>query len=128
VIKNNRHYKDPALRIEKLELIMQSLIGETIAEKLCQVLKTSHPKIYKDQLAGVNEQLKAYEPIDPGLLDKLSQRPRPSATQVRDYLQAYTNNTDRLQNPIDSDKNISSSDALQCFASIQTQEVIHEHL
>ncbi|MBT3204250.1 MAG: IS21 family transposase [Candidatus Marinimicrobia bacterium] len=128
VIKNNRHYKDPALRIEKLELIMQSLIGETIAEKLCQVLKTSHPKIYKDQLAGVNEQLKAYEPIDPGLLDKLSQRPRLSATQVRDYLQAYTNNTDRLQNPIDSDKNISSSDALQCFASIQTQEVIHEHL
>ncbi len=123
IIKNTHHYRDPAVRIAKLEKQLHEQVGTTTAQALCQLLKISSPKIYKDQLAGVNELFKMHQPIAQPLLDKLCQRPRLTATQVRDYLQAYADHPDRLESKVDASV---STGALQCFASICTQEVTHE--
>jgi len=123
IIKNTHHYRDPAVRVAKLEKRLHEQVGTTAAQALCQLLKSSSPKIYKDQLAGVNELFKAHQPIAQSLLDKLCQRPRLTATQVRDYLQAYAAHPERLE---PEDDNPVSTGALQCFASICTQEAAHE--
>jgi len=125
IIKNTHHYRDPAVRIAKLEKCLHEQVGATSAQALCLLLKSSSPKIYKDQLAGVNDLFKAHQPITQPLLDKLCQRPRLTATQVRDYLQAYADHPDRLE---PADEKPVSTGALQCFASISTQEVTHEQL
>ena len=125
IIKNTHHYRDPAVRIDKLEKALQSLVGTTAAEALCQSLKITSPKIYKDQLAGVNDLIKAHQPVAPSLLSKLCQRPDLTATMVRDYLLAFAQHPERL-NPED-DAPISTG-ALQCFAAIRPQEVSHEQL
>ena len=125
IIKNTHHYRDPAVRIDKLEQALQSLVGTTAAETLCQSLKITSPRIYKDQLSGVNDLIKAHQPIAQSLLEKLCHRPDLTATMVRDYLQAYAEHPERL-NP-EGDAPISTG-ALQCFAAIRTQEVTHEQL
>jgi len=125
IIKNTHHYRDPAVRIDKLEQTLQSLVGTTAAETLCQSLKITSPKIYKDQLSGVNDLIKAHQPIAQSLLEKLCHRPDLTATMVRDYLQAYAEHPERL-NPENDDP--ISTGALQCFAAIRTQEVAHEQL
>ena len=125
IIKNTHHYRDPAVRIDQLEQRLQSLVGMTAAEALCQSLKLTSPRIYKDQLSGVNNLIKAHHPIETSLLEKLCQRPDLTATMVRDYLQAYADHPDRLHP--ENDDSISTG-ALQCFAAIQTQEVAHEQL
>ena len=123
VITNTHHYRDPALRINKLEQVLQSLIGTDTAEVLCNLLKTSSPRIYKDQLAGVNHLIKNHQPIEQPMLDKLCERPYLTATMVRDYLQAYADHPDRLTPANDAPV---STGALQCFAAIRTQEVSYE--
>ncbi len=125
IIKNTHHYRDPAVRIDKLEQTLQSLVGTTAAETLCQSLKITSPRIYKDQLSGVNDLIKAHQPIAQSLLEKLCHRPDLTATMVRDYLQAYAEHPERL-NPENDDP--ISTGALQCFAAIRTQEVAHEQL
>ncbi len=125
IIKNTHHYRDPAVRIDQLEQRLQSLVGMTAAEALCQSLKLTSPRIYKDQLSGVNDLIKAHYPIEASLLEKLCQRPDLTATMVRDYLQAYADHPDRLHP--ESDDSISTG-ALQCFAAIRTQEAAHEQL
>ena len=69
VITNTHHYRDPALRIDKLEQVLQSLIGTDTAEVLCNLLKTSSPRIYRDQLAGVNHLIKTHQPIEQLMLE-----------------------------------------------------------
>ncbi|MCK5189038.1 MAG: IS21 family transposase, partial [Methylococcales bacterium] len=125
IIKNTHHYRDPAVRIDQLEQRLQSLVGMTAAEALCQSLKLTSPRIYKDQLSGVNDLIKAHHPIEATLLEKLCQRPDLTATMVRDYLQAYADHPDRLHP--ENDDSISTG-ALQCFAAIRTQEAAHEQL
>ncbi len=125
IIKNTHHYRDPAVRIAKLENNLIELVGMTTAQKLGDLLKSSSPKIYKDQLAGVNALFNAHKPIAQSLLDKLCQRPRLTATQVRDYLQAYADHPDRLKPKKDVPL---STGALQCFASLSLQELPHEQL
>ncbi|MDX8408254.1 MAG: IS21 family transposase, partial [Mariprofundaceae bacterium] len=125
IIKNTHHYRDPAVRIDKLEQALHSLVGTTAAETLCQSLKSTSPRIYKDQLSGVNDLIKAHQPIAQSLLSRLCHRPDLTATMVRDYLQAYAEHPERL-NP-ENDVPISTG-ALQCFAGIRTQEVTHEQL
>ena len=125
IIKNTHHYRDPAVRIDKLEQTLQSLVGTTVAETLCQSLKITSPKIYKDQLSGVNDLIKAHQPIAQSLLSRLCHRPDLTATMVRDYLLAFAERPERL-NP-ENDAPISTG-ALQCFAAIRTQEVTHEQL
>ncbi len=125
IIKNTHHYRDPAVRIAKLEKRLHEQVGMMTAQALCRLLKSSSPKIYKDQLAGVSELFKAHQPIAPSLLDKLCQRPHLTATQVRDYLQAYADHPDRLE---PEDEAPVSTGALQCYASVCKQEVADEQL
>ncbi len=125
IIKNTHHYRDPAARIDKLEQALQSLVGPTAADALCQSLKMTSPKIYKDQLSGVNDLIKAHQPIAQSLLSRLCQRPDLTATMVRDYLLAFAEHPERL-NPEDNAP--ISTGALQCFAAIRPQEVAHEQL
>ena len=125
IIKNTHHYRDPAVRIDKLEQALQSLVGITAAEILCQSLKTTSPKIYKDQLHGVTTLIKAHQPIESALLSRLCQRPDLTATMVRDYLHAFASHPERLTSETDDPV---STGALQCFAAIRPQDVSHEQL
>nr|WP_198244892.1 hypothetical protein [methane-oxidizing endosymbiont of Gigantopelta aegis] len=58
ISKNNHHYRDPAQRIEQLEQALRALVGQAQADTLAALLKQSEPKIYKDQLAGVIQEIK----------------------------------------------------------------------
>ncbi len=123
IIKNTHHYRDPAVRIKQLEESVQSLIGTAMAQDLCRTLQLTSPRIYKDQLAGVNTLFKSHQPINAGLLERLCQRPELTATMVRDYLLAFADHPDRL---CPDDEGPVSTGALQCYANIQRQEVNHE--
>lgn len=128
IIKNTNHYRDPAERIEKLEQAIQTLVGHDTGIALCTLLKRSEPKIYKDQLAGVRDQLKAHHPVTTELLDKLIARPRLTATTIRNYLQAYADHPERLQPTTEKPAQKTSSGVLQCFAGIAQQEASDEHV
>jgi len=129
IIKNTNHYRDPADRIEKLEQAIQTRVGHATGIALCALLKRSEPKIYKDQLAGVRDLLKSHHPVAHELLDKLNARPRLTATMVRDYLHAYADHPERLQQPTaEKPAQQPSSGVLQCFAGIARQEASDEHV
>lgn len=129
IIKNTNHYRDPAERIEKLEKTIQTRVGHDTGIALCALLKRSEPKRYKDQLAGVKDLLKAHHPVATELLDKLIARPRLTATMVRDYLQAYADHPERLQQPTtEKPAQKASSGVLQCFAGVAQQEASDEHV
>lgn len=100
VIKNTDHYRDKAQRIEELEAdILQCLAHSDNSEALCALLKTSSPKIYKDQLLGarqvLNTHIARYGEIDPQLLSRLIDTPRLTATGLRDRLDAYQQSPER---------------------------------
>jgi transposase len=122
VIKNTHHYRDPTIRIERLEEEMRVLIGQPMADILSPLLKTNHPKIYKDQLAGVVSLLKQYQPVAPALLEKLCQRPRLSATLVRDFLQAYQAHPERIASDKASLAPRLPSGQLDAYGSLTQQE------
>ncbi len=96
IIKNTDHYRDKQLRIEQLEQQLSTLIGEAFSSTLSRLLKDSMPRHHKDQLAGVVSLFKQYQPLAPDLLETLCQRPRLTATRVRDFLQAYQDSPQRL--------------------------------
>lgn len=100
VIKNTDHYRDKALRIENLEAdILQCLEHAENSVALCTLLKSSSPKIYKDQLLGARQVLNAhsaqYGKIDVQLLSRLIDTPRLTATGLRDRLDAYQQSPER---------------------------------
>lgn len=88
VIKNNDHYRDKQAQISDLEAEVIDLLGDAAGTALCGLLKQTSPRIYKDQLVGVKALLKRYE-MPQSLLSRLLDRPALTATQVRDYLEAY---------------------------------------
>jgi hypothetical protein len=61
-------------------------VGADLGGALCQQLKRSEPKIYKDQLVAVRGLLKRYAPVDLALLTTLAERPGMTATRLEDYL------------------------------------------
>jgi hypothetical protein len=66
---------------------------------LCTLLKTSSPKIYKDQLLGARQILNAYieqyGEINAQLLSRLIDTPRLTATGLRDRLAAFLQHSER---------------------------------
>lgn len=123
IIKNTHHYRDPEVRIAQLEKELHDQVGTDTAQTLCRLLKNTSPKIYKDQLAGVNALIKAYQPMAPALLEKLCQCTQLTATQLKDTLEAYQQHPDRLQ-PEPEEK--VTTGALACFAGLSTEEGNHE--
>ena len=105
VIKNTDHYRDKAQRIESLEADILQTLGHTEqSQALCALLKTTSPKIYKDQLLGAKQILtahcKLYGAIEPELLSRLINTPRLTATGLRERLAAFQQHPERNSNSI----------------------------
>ncbi len=99
IIKNTNHYRDYRQQIATQEAALARRLGEDLGARLCQRLKASEPKIYKDQLAGVLQLLASYPALPPERLAALVDRPYLSATQLRDYLEAYQRCPERWHAP-----------------------------
>jgi hypothetical protein len=81
--------------VKDRELELIELIGcEEVSSQLCRILKTTSPKIYKDQLVGLKEVLSGYPLAEKTLHDalcELSKRPRLTVTFIREYLKGVYN-------------------------------------
>lgn len=102
IIKNTHHYRDKQLQQEKLEQELHQLLDNTAqATALCALLKTTSPKVYKDQLAGakqvLNSHIQQHGAISEALLRRLLDTPRLTATGLRDRLAAYQAHPERMQ-------------------------------
>jgi len=94
IIKNTDHYRDADARITDYEASLRALVGDHHGRPLCQLLKQTSPKIYKDQLAGVVQILGKLVKVDERLVERLIERPRLTATQLKDYVEAFEKNPD----------------------------------
>jgi hypothetical protein len=100
IIKNTHHYRDMQQRVEALEAALEQQLGESASQRLCALLKTTSPKIYKDQLLGAKQIIAAhivhYGDISADLLERILTAPRLTATQLRSMLDAYQLNPERV--------------------------------
>jgi hypothetical protein len=96
VVKNTDHYRDISIKIADYEGAIQALIGEESGIQLCQLLKLTSPKIYKDQLSGVRQILAKQEVISDELIARLIDRPRLTATQLLEYVEAFIQHPEAL--------------------------------
>jgi hypothetical protein len=96
VFKNTHHYRDRSQQVAELEADLGGLLGEPLGGRLCALLKATSPAIYKDQLRGARAVLKAHQPLATDLVETLCDRPRLTATGLRDYLGAYSAHPERL--------------------------------
>jgi len=99
IIKNTHHYRDHAQRLATLEAEIAQQTGEDTGHTLCQQLKQSEPKIYKDQLVAVRNLLRNRAPIDPAQIDQLARRPGMTARRLREYLEASQTAIERERTP-----------------------------
>lgn len=132
-IKNNHHYRDPAQRIAALEQTIEQCLPTEVGGRLCQLLKATSPRIYKDQLVGVRDLLRRHGPVEPDLLEALTQQVRLTASTVQRYLEAWQQAEVRGRKPdIVSEPDAHSqlpASALQAYARLGRstgQEVTHE--
>lgn len=96
IVKNTDHYRDQSQRIADYEVRISGLLGESSGRELCELIKQTSPRIYRDQLAGIAQILSGQTPIDPALIERLLERPRLTATQMKEYFDAYTRHPERL--------------------------------
>jgi hypothetical protein len=96
IIKNTDHYRDISIKIADYEVAIQALIGEEAGIQLCQLLKLTSPKIYKDQLSGVRQILAKQDDINDQLIARLIDRPRLTATQLEEYVEAFAKHPEAL--------------------------------
>jgi len=114
IFKNRDHYRDKAQDIETLESEVIHLLGKSDAssQALCDVLKSTSPRIYKDQLQGAKQiiiaHVKAHGEISGQLLQRLIDTPRLTATGLRDRLAAYQQGLEQNKTPIT--ENMTSED------------------
>ena len=47
-------------RVEALEAALEQQLGDSASQRLCALLKTTSPKIYKDQLVGAKQIIAAH--------------------------------------------------------------------
>src|SRR5690606_19368140 len=103
VVKNTHHYRDHTQRRQQLEQDIQKLVGdEVLSQALCEQLRRSLPKVYKDQLIAVRNLLNKHAPVEHDMLLNLSQKPGLSARQIEAYLLAaqLANQRDRRPEPV----------------------------
>lgn len=101
IVKNTGHYRDVGARIADYEARLRQLAGDIAGRQLCVLLKQTSPKIYKDQLHAVIDILAPLDDIDQRLIDRLVDRPRLTATQLKDYVEAYRHNPAGFDRPQD---------------------------
>jgi hypothetical protein len=90
IIKNNNHYRDHEKHVRDFEAQVKEQLEEPLGSRICSLLKATSPQIYKDQLAGLIKILSRHDEVNLDVMEKLSQRPRLTATMIRDYLEAYS--------------------------------------
>jgi transposase len=95
VIKNTDHYRDHSQRISDYEAKVHEQLGDTMGQQLCALIKQTSPRIYKDQLAGLNQLIRTHE-VDDSVLERVLTRPQLTVTQFRDYLEAYERHPEAL--------------------------------
>ncbi len=94
--KNNNHYRDLSQTIATHESDIRVQLGDDLGQRLCGCLQAALPDNYKDQLVGLKSILKQQQPVNHDLLEILSQRDRVTARQIKEFLEAYANNPERL--------------------------------
>jgi len=94
IIKNTDHYRDPSVRIADYETNIRDLVGDSAGRQLCQLLQQTLPRIYKDQLAGAIKILAKLDHVDEALIARVVDRPRLTATQLKEYIEAFEKNPD----------------------------------
>jgi transposase len=125
VIRNTDHYRDRRQQIRDYEALIHEHIGSAYGPRLCALLKTTSPKIYKDQLAGARRILRQHGALSDTLLAHLLDRPRLTATGLRDYLAAYASQVGRLKAPATLPMAAHDS-ALRRYAGLAAKEGCHE--
>jgi hypothetical protein len=95
------------------------------SQRLCALLKTSSPKIYKDQLLGAKQVIAAhtlqYGDINADLLERILTSTRLTASQLRDRLEAYQLHPERLFSATVDHPGPDSSGALAGYAALNGQ-------
>jgi transposase len=97
IIKNTDHYRDVSVRIADYEANINGLVGDAAGRQLCQLIKQTSPNIYRDQLAGVLQIIRKLEHVDKRLIARVINRPRLTATQLKDYVEAFTKHPDAFE-------------------------------
>ncbi len=125
IIKNTHHYRDRQQRVAALEAALAEQLGDHDSQRLCALLKASSPKIYKDQLVGARQVIAAHtlrhSNIAAELLERILSAPRLTASQLRDRLEAYQLNPERLSAATANQPIPDSSDALAGYAALNGQ-------
>ncbi len=96
IVKNTDHYRDVSARIADYEATIRELCGDSAGRQLCQLMKQTSPKIYKDQLAGVIQIIGQLDHVDARLIARVIERPRLTATQLKAYVEAFEKHPDAL--------------------------------
>jgi hypothetical protein len=97
IVKNTDHYRDVSARIADYEMTINGLVGESAGRQLCQLIKQTSPNIYKDQLAGVIQIIRKLNHVDERLIARVIDRPRLTATQLKEYVEVFTKHPDALE-------------------------------
>ncbi len=125
IIKNTHHYRDRQQRVEALEVALSEQLGDSDSQCLCALLKASSPKIYKDQLLGAKQVIAThivqYGKINAELLERILTSPRLTASQLRDRLEAYQLNPERLSTATADQPIPDASGALAGYAALNGQ-------
>lgn len=123
IIKNNNHYRDLSQTIATHESDIHEQLGDDLGQRLCRCLQTAFPDNYKDQLVGLKSILKQHQPLNLELLEVLSQRTSVSARQVKEFLQAYQDNPERVLQASDTSTATSAlTQALTAYGSLPANE------
>lgn len=99
VLKNTHHYRDRVQQIAEREEDLLALLGDPLGARLCAPLKATSPAIDKDQLRGAKTVLAAQPSLCLDLIAVVCDKPRLTATGLRDWLAAYSAHPERLTGP-----------------------------
>ena len=125
ILKNTHHYRDMKQRVEALEDTLAQQLGDSVSQRLCALLKATSPKIYKDQLLGAKQVIAThtvqYGRIRADLLERILTAPRLTVTQLRDLLDAYQLNPERLSAATTDQPGLDSFSALAHYAVLNGQ-------
>jgi transposase len=128
---NNHHYRDPQQRIPALEQQLIERLGDDSARSLCQRLRQREPKIYKDQLAGILEQIQRYPELPFDVLKSVASREDISARRFGEHLEAEQQAQERERQADTTEPSCPASGPLDLsrYAAVghsSGQEVRHE--
>ncbi len=132
IVRNNDHYRDKAARLVDLEAAISERVGQATGARLCARLKATSPRIYKDQRVALRGLLNSHPDLPQALLDRLIDRPVLTASQCREYFEAYAADPGRFVDPSTILPTpaipTSGSDRLSGYASVlpSVQEVPHD--